>query len=83
MNRKDIEQRVRNILFSVLGIEIREINSNTSPDTVDNWDSINHLNLMIAMEEEFDVEFSQENILKMITFEEMCTTVEDKLVEKD
>jgi acyl carrier protein len=38
---------------------------------------------MIAMEEEFDVEFSQENILKMITFEEMCTTVEDKLVEKD
>jgi len=83
MNRKDIEQQVRNILFSVLGIEIREINSNTSPDTVDNWDSINHLNLMIAMEEEFDVEFSQENILKMITFEEMCTTVEDKLVEKD
>jgi|TARA_B100001964_G_C14221418_1_gene595459 acyl carrier protein len=83
MNRKDIEQRVRNILFSVLGIEIHKINTNTSPDTVDNWDSINHLNLMIAMEEEFDVEFSQENILKMITFEEMCTTVEDKLVEKD
>ena len=54
MNRKDIEQRVRNILFSVLGIEIHKINTNTSPDTVDNWDSINHLNLMIAMEEEFD-----------------------------
>ena len=41
------------------------IDEGSSPDSIENWDSLHHMNLVLALEEEFDVEFSDEQVMKM------------------
>ena len=41
------------------------INATTSQDNCDKWDSLRHLNIVIALEEAFAVSFEPEDIAKM------------------
>jgi len=42
-----------------------EINENSSQKNCDKWDSMRHLNIIIALEETFDVTFEPEEIAEM------------------
>ena len=48
--------------------DIDDIDDNTSPDTLESWDSLKHMNLIIALEEEFLVDLSDEDIIEMINY---------------
>lgn len=41
------------------------LNTNTNQQNCGNWDSLRHLNLIIELENEFDVEFEPEEIADM------------------
>lgn len=43
------------------------------------WDSLHHLNLIVELEDEFDVEFEPEEIAEMKSFEAVRKTVESKI----
>ena len=60
-----MEDKIKRVFSNIFGIPLNEINGQTSPDTIENWDSINHMKLITALEEEFDVEFTDEEILEM------------------
>ncbi len=64
-----MSEKIREIMSKVLGILPVEITEETSPDTVDGWDSIKNMNLVIALEEEFDIEFSDEQLDSMLNFQ--------------
>ncbi len=51
--------RVREIASDILQ---SEVSSDSSPDTVPAWDSVQHLNLMLAVEEEFHFQFLPEEM---------------------
>ena len=42
-----------------------EVNANTSQATCEKWDSLQHLNIIIALEEAFDISFEPEEIIEM------------------
>ena len=44
------EQKLKEIIASVFKVDASSINNETSPDTIENWDSLNHLNLVLALE---------------------------------
>ncbi|MAE09441.1 MAG: hypothetical protein CL661_11890 [Bacteroidetes bacterium] len=54
--------------FGVSIDDIDDIDDNTSPDTLESWDSLKHMNLIIALEEEFLVDLSDEDIIEMINY---------------
>ena len=60
-----MEDKIKEVISNIFGTPLNEINDQTSPDTIENWDSINHMKLITALEEEFDVEFTDEEILEM------------------
>ena len=60
-----MEDKIKEVFSNIFGIPLNEINGQTSPDTIENWDSINHMKLITALEEEFDIEFTDEEILEM------------------
>ena len=60
-------QRVLRIVSDVLGEPIEKLNGNSSPNTVDKWDSLNHMNLILALEEAFGVQFTDDQIMKLLT----------------
>ena len=50
------------IVSKVFSIPIAEINDNSSPETVENWDSFHGLALVDALETEFNIQFSLSEI---------------------
>ena len=48
--------------------ETQGLNSDCSQKNCENWDSLHHLNLIVSLEEEFEMEFEPEEIAKMTDF---------------
>ena len=62
-----MKQRVLQIVSDILGEPIDRLDGSSSPDTVESWDSLNHMNLVLALEEEFEVQFSDDQIVQLLT----------------
>lgn len=55
-------QRIIEIIADTLGIEPAAIGPDASMDTMTNWDSVAHLNVIMSVEQEFHVRFDAEEI---------------------
>ncbi|HTA19684.1 MAG TPA: acyl carrier protein [Polyangia bacterium] len=53
---------VKRIVADVLGTSVSRITADSSPETLENWDSVRHLNIVMALEERFGVELEPEDI---------------------
>jgi acyl carrier protein len=56
---------VRNIASDIFGVPANKITAESSPETIGNWDSMQHLNLVLAVEEKFGVQLEPEDIEQM------------------
>jgi acyl carrier protein len=66
--KNKLEQRIKNVMSAVFEISVEEIKDDSSPDTIGSWDSLKHMNLVIALEEEFETEFTEDEILEMMNY---------------
>ena len=57
--------RVAKVFSEVLGVAADSITDDTSPDNTPQWDSIAAMNLVVAIEDEFDVTLSTAEIISM------------------
>ena len=53
-----MESRVKKIMAEIFDVSEKEINENSSMDTIEVWDSLNHLRLVIALEQEFHIKLT-------------------------
>lgn len=65
MNSDERIQLLHQTVSSVLGVPEAEVTAESSPDTISSWDSVAHLNLVMAVEEAFSVSFTPEEALDM------------------
>ena len=65
------------IISQVMDVPVGEICLESSPDTIGSWDSLNHMNLVFALEEEFGVKFSDEAIVQMLDVATILNTLKD------
>jgi acyl carrier protein len=63
-----MEQKIKNVMSAVFEIPVNRIKENSSPDTIESWDSLKHMNLVVALEEEFEIEFIDDEINEMMNF---------------
>jgi acyl carrier protein len=59
---------------------LEQVQPESSPDTIPNWDSLQHLNLVLAVEQEFNVQFSPEEIEQLLSVELVAALLEEKRV---
>jgi acyl carrier protein len=71
-----LEARVKRMVADVLNVPPGQVTRETSPQTVDNWDSVQHLNLVLAMESEFGVSVPPEDIDKLRSVGDIMDAVE-------
>lgn len=69
-------QRIAADVFEVPGDRIE---ASSSPDTIETWDSLHHLTLVLALEQEFGVQFTPEEIEQLLSVELVAALVEEKL----
>jgi len=60
--------KLKQVLADVFKIDIQTINDDTSVDNVEKWDSLNHLNLVLALEEAFDISFTEEQTIEILNY---------------
>ena len=72
-----MEERIRQVLASVFNVDISKIDENSSPDNIDNWDSLHHMKLVLALEEEFDVQLEDEQISNLLNYKLILITLKE------
>ena len=74
-----IREQVKNIMSAVFTIPVDEIDENSSSDSIHSWDSINHMKLVVALEEEFNIEFRDAEIIELINTKLIVLVLSEKL----
>ena len=70
-----MREKIKEVLKRVF--ELDEVSNDISQGNCAKWDSLNHLNLVVELEDEFGVSFEPEDIAEMKSFE----VIEKKLKE--
>jgi acyl carrier protein len=68
--------QVRGIASDIFGVPTDRITAESSPETIENWDSMQHLNLVLAIEEKFGVQLEPEDIEQMKNIGAVAALVE-------
>ncbi|HZQ70122.1 MAG TPA: acyl carrier protein [Terriglobales bacterium] len=72
-------ERVRSIAADVLQVSATSITQQSSTENVESWDSVHHLNLVLALEQEFDLQFDPEEMDHMHSISHILQVLDNKL----
>jgi acyl carrier protein len=62
------ESKIKTLIGSILGLDPSAIEMDTSSDNVEAWDSLRHMNLVLAIEEEFNVSIPDEDAANITSY---------------
>ena len=62
-----MKEKVYKIISQVMDVPIDNLNEDSSPETIDCWDSLKQMNLILALEEELGVHFTDEQIVEALS----------------
>jgi acyl carrier protein len=68
MTQRMPEQKLREVLAKIFEVDVSEVSENASPDTIPTWDSLRHMNLVIGLEQAFGIEFSDEEVVEILSY---------------
>lgn len=76
MNRDEVYTRLKEVFQDVFDREVSLTDATTAAD-VPGWDSLNHITLIGAIEDEFDIKFAMKDVVHMKNVGELV----DKIIE--
>lgn len=71
--------RVRKILAETFRVSLNDITDNTSIEEIDTWDSLTHIEMVVALESQLGLEFDGDEIAEMISVEMIEKIIKEKL----
>jgi acyl carrier protein len=78
LNNEVIIKELNNIFKDILENEHLEISGNTTASEVENWDSLNHLILMMQIEKSFNIKFTAEEIQSFDNISSLVNKIKEK-----
>lgn len=72
-------EKVLALMAEIFNVERELLNEDTSQKNLSAWDSLRHLNLIVALEDQFEVSFEPEQIAIMTSF----ATIMEELSESN
>lgn len=70
-----MRERIKKTMSDVFNVDIKEIDDDISIHSIDEWNSMKHMQLMLALEKEFKIHFDDEEIPTMTTFDSISITI--------
>jgi acyl carrier protein len=74
-NYKNLEATIKVIMARIFEVRPEEITDKTRRRELERWDSLSHLTLLVALQEEFHIEIPQDQALEMETLEDIKRAV--------
>lgn len=62
MTREELLKKLQEIFRDIFDDESLEIEDSTNSSDIEDWDSLNHINLVVAIENEIEIKFSFEEL---------------------
>jgi acyl carrier protein len=78
MERQEVYKKLNEIFEDVLDIEDVELTDSTSADDIEEWDSLSHIQLIVAVENAFKTKFTSLEIMKWKNVGELVDTIMSK-----
>ena len=75
MTREDVFIKLNEIFQEVFDDEEIEVFEDTTSDDIEDWDSLEHINLVAAIEQEFDIKFTMAQVVGMKNVGEMVDII--------
>ncbi len=78
---ESVEQRTCRVVAEIFGLSADQVTRDTSHEQIEEWDSLNVLNILMAVEGEFGVSISPEEAAEFVSVEKIVTVLKSKGVE--
>lgn len=75
MNKEEIFTRLNYIFRDIFDDNTISVNENTTAADIEDWDSLTHISLIAAIEDEFGIRFDMKDVLKMKNVGEMADRI--------
>ena len=73
------KERIKNVMSAVFEIPVDKIGEESSPDNIESWDSLKHMNIVVALEEEFNIQFTDDEIIELINMKLILVIIREKV----
>jgi len=75
------EQSLKQLMGIILEVAPESIDENSSMDNIKSWDSLKHMNLVLAIEEEFGISVPDEEAANITSYKLIRIVIEELLKE--
>ncbi len=79
MNRDEIFEQLNEVFRDVFDDESITVSDETTADDIEDWDSLEHINLIAAVEQQFGVRFNMGQIVTLKNVGEMVDLIESMI----
>jgi acyl carrier protein len=62
------EDALKRVIGAVLNVDVATVGPESSSDTIEAWDSLRHMHLVLALEEEFKVSIPDEEAANITSY---------------
>ena len=75
MTREEVYERLNRVFRDVFDDEEIELHDETTSDDIEDWDSFEHINLVVAVEDEFSFKIPMGKVITMKNVGEMVDII--------
>ncbi len=75
MTKEEIYEQLNEVFRDVFDDETITVNESTTADDIEDWDSLEHINLIAAVEQQFGMKFNMGQVVSMKNVGEMADII--------
>ena len=79
MNRTEILEKLNEVFHDVFDNNDIVVSEQTNANDIEEWDSLIHITLISAVEDEFDVSFDMKTVVSMKNVGDMIDAIEEQI----
>ena len=78
MSEEEIYERLNNVFRDVFDNDEIVVNANTTANDIEDWDSLEHINLIVSVEQEFGMKFNMNEVTTMKNVGDMVNLIKER-----
>ena len=79
MERKEIFDKMEEIFTDIMDLRDIKLNDETSADDIEEWDSLSHIQIIVAIEKAFGIKFSSQEMITWKNVGDMVDCIQNKI----
>ncbi len=79
MDNNEILKKINNIFIDILDDNDIVLTNETTADDIEEWDSLNHIQIVVSIEKEFKIRFASKEIQSWMSINDLVNSVQNKL----